>query len=162
MKRPPNLSKPLRIYLDTSVFGGVFEDEFSVPSRLLMDEINAGKFIAVVSPVVEDEIRDAPQRVKNLYNSQIAKAEFVDMTAKSLALRDAFIKGEVVGEGSSRDALHVALAITSGCHVIASWNFRHIVHFQKIHLYNAIGLVMGYSEIEICSPPEVLDYEAQD
>ncbi|RKZ47314.1 MAG: hypothetical protein DRR16_21720 [Candidatus Parabeggiatoa sp. nov. 3] len=55
--------------------------------------------------------------------------------------------------------LHVALATVAGCQLIVSWNFKHIVHFQKIPLYRAINIVKGYTEINIYSPPEVIDYE---
>jgi len=40
-----------------------------------------------------------------------------------------------------------------------SWNFKHIVHFQKIPLYRAINTIKGYAEINIYSPPEVINYE---
>jgi hypothetical protein len=43
-----------------------------------------------------------------------------------------------------------------------SWNFRHIVHFEKSRLYNAINRLRGYAEIEIRSPLEVIDYEKED
>jgi len=37
---------------------------------------------------------------------------------------------------------------------------RHIVHFDKIPMYNGINKVMGYDEIAIYSPREVIEYEA--
>ena len=43
--------------------------------------------------------------------------------------------------------------------MIVSWNFRHIVHFDKIRLYNAINLFNGYASIAIHSPLEVIAYE---
>jgi hypothetical protein len=35
--------KKLRLYLDTSVFGGVYDDEFKEASTILFDKIKAGK-----------------------------------------------------------------------------------------------------------------------
>ena len=46
--------------------------------------------------------------------------------------------------------------------VFVSWNFKHIVHFDKIRQYNAIGVLNGYREIDIRSPAEVIDYEGQE
>ena len=40
-----------------------------------------------------------------------------------------------------------------------SWNFRHIVNFQKIPRYNAVNTLNGYKEIAIYSPLEVIEYE---
>ncbi len=59
----------------------------------------------------------------------------------------------------SDDALHVAIATVSSCSLIVSWNFKHIVHFDKIKLYNAVNILKGFSEIAIFSPLEVISYE---
>ncbi len=40
--------------------------------------------------------------------------------------------------------------------MIVSWNFKHIVHFQKIRGFHAVNLVEGYATIEIYSPQEVV------
>ena len=55
--------------------------------------------------------------------------------------------------------LHVALSTTTGCDGIISWNFEHIVNFQKIPLYNAVNVLHGFNTIFIHSPPEVVNYE---
>ena len=60
------------------------------------------------------------------------------------------------------DAGHVAAATIGGADLIVSWNFRHIVHFDKIRQYNAISVLNGYHEIDIRSPAEVIDYEEQE
>ena len=38
-----------------------------------------------------------------------------------------------------------------------SWNFQHIVHFQKIPQYNAVNALHGYNSIAIHSPREVIN-----
>jgi hypothetical protein len=40
-----------------------------------------------------------------------------------------------------------------------SWNFKHIVHFEKIPLYNAVNTLQGYHAIAIYSPQEVISYD---
>ena len=35
----------MKIYADTSVFGGVFDQEFSAPSKQFFDEVDTGRFI---------------------------------------------------------------------------------------------------------------------
>ena len=57
------------------------------------------------------------------------------------------------------DALHVALATIAECNVIVSWNFKHIVNFRKIPLFNAVNMLNGYRQIAIHSPLEVINYE---
>ena len=55
------------------------------------------------------------------------------------------------------DALHVAMASVNECQAIVSWNFRDIVNFRKIPMYNTINTLNGYGSIAIYSPLEVIE-----
>jgi hypothetical protein len=82
----------------------------------------------------------------------------VDVSAEALSLRDAYLEAGVVTQQWADDALHVAIATVASCSLIVSWNFRHIVHFEKIPLYNAVNTLKGYGTIGIFSPLEVIGY----
>jgi hypothetical protein len=56
----------------------------------------------------------------------------------------------------------IRLATVAGCRVIVSWNFRHIVSFQKIPLYNGVNLTRGYGAIGFHTPQEVVLDEDED
>ena len=56
----------MRFYLDTSVFGGFFDEEFSEDTRRLFSEIANGRFSIVVSAVTTQELLEAPDDVRNL------------------------------------------------------------------------------------------------
>ncbi|MGR3177912.1 MAG: hypothetical protein ACUZ8E_07630 [Candidatus Anammoxibacter sp.] len=99
------------------------------------------------------------KKVKKIFDNLIGIAKIVDISKESLELRDAYLKAGIVTPKYSDDALHVALASVSNCSLIVSWNFKHIVHFEKIPLYNAVNILNGYSEIKIFSPLEVIKYE---
>ena len=71
-------------------------------------------------------------------------------------MQGAYLPQKIVGRRWALDALHVALATVSRCRVIVSWNFKHVVHFQKIPLYNAVNGLHGYGEIAIHTPQEVI------
>ena len=43
--------------------------------------------------------------------------------------------------------------------LLVSWNFRHIVHFDKIRLFNSVNLELGYKPLQIYSPREVTKTE---
>jgi len=75
-----------------------------------------------------------------------------------LKLRDAYLNARIVSKKFSNDALHVAFATISECSIIVSWNFKHIVNFEKIPLYNAINIINGYKQVAIHSPLEVIKY----
>jgi len=149
---------PIRVYADTSVYGGAFDVEFEKFSRPFFEQVRAGRFRLVIGPPVRAEVQSAPPSVRALYSEVSLHAEFVDITADALDLRDAYLAADVVGAGSAVDALHVALATVSACTVIVSWNFKHIVHRDKAPRYNAVNALRGLSSIGIYSPAEIVDY----
>src|SRR3990170_4149829 len=56
------------------------------------------------------------------------------------------------------DARHIAIATGAGADLLVSWNFKHIVRFDKIQKFNAVNIEMGYKPISIYSPREVTTY----
>ncbi len=154
--------KAIRVYADTSVFGGIYDEEFKEPSRIFFEQVKSGQFVLVTSAVVQDELVAAPLTVRYLFEELLGLAEVADITASALELRDAYLQAKIVTPKYSADALHVALATVAGCSLIVSWNFQHIVHFQKIPLYNAMSMLQGYQPIAIYSPREVIRYEDEE
>ena len=154
--------EPIRIYADTSVFGGAFDEEFSRPSQQFFRQVLEGRFRLVLSPLVQDELVAAPERVQRFFDEVTGGADIVRITADATRLQTAYLSFGILTDKSSGDALHVAIATVSECSVIVSWNFKHIVHFDKIPLYNAVNRQKGFSEIAIYSPLEVIEYEDED
>ncbi len=148
-----------RVYADTSVFGGVFDEGFDLASRTFFQQVKDGRFQLVISATVQREISAAPTPVQIFFEDVAKFAEFIVSDEEALQLRQAYLDAGIVTAKSATDALHVALATVAKCRLIISWNFKHIVHFQKIPLYRAINLINGYEEINIYSPPQVLNYE---
>jgi predicted nucleic acid-binding protein len=148
----------IRVYADTSVFGGVFDPEFARPSRAFFKQARSGRFELVTSVLVQAEIQAAPGHVQRFFNAFVQNVEIMPVSTEAVRLQQAYLAAGVVASRRLADALHVALATTLGCALIMNWNFRHIVHFQKIPLYNAVNTLQGYASIAIHSPGEVLAY----
>jgi hypothetical protein len=149
--------KRLRIYVDTSVIGGCEDEEFSGPSRQLWSKFKAGECVLVLSDLTLQEIGDAPPPVRRrLEEIPIAHQIMVSLDSEAKELAEAYLTHGVVGPGSLADALHVALATVNAVDVLVSWNFKHIVNFGRIRLFNAVNLEQGYGLIEIRTPNEVL------
>ena len=153
------MAKPIQVYADASVYGGAFDEEFAAASREFFDQVRSGRFRLFTSVVVADEMQDAPERVLTLFDEMRRLAEDVEVTPQAIELRQAYLAAGIVGDKWRTDALHVALATTSQCTVIVSWNFKHIVHFEKIPLYNGVNLARGYHVIAIHTPQEVIAHE---
>ncbi|MDO8589642.1 MAG: PIN domain-containing protein [Armatimonadota bacterium] len=153
------MRSPIRVYVDTSVFGGVFDEEFRDISARFFEAVRTGRFVLVSSGLVEDELAPSPARVQDFFEEISATGEVVDLSDEALALRDSYVSSGVVSAQYVADALHVALATTTNCNMIVSWNFKHIVNYRRVQQYNAVNILNGYGSILICSPPEVVENE---
>jgi hypothetical protein len=149
------MTKPIRVYADASVYGGVFDEEFDAASRGFFDCVRAGQFRLVVSTIVRDELENAPEQVRTLFEELRQIAEAVDIDEDCVRLQQAYLAAGIVGQKWETDAMHVAIATESQCAVIVSWNFKHMVNFRKIPLYNGVNLAHGYNPIAIHTPREV-------
>ncbi|MGH9891743.1 MAG: PIN domain protein [bacterium] len=151
--------KSLRVYVDTSVIGGYFDPEFEPWSKGLIDDFRRGRLLAVLSDVTAAEVEEAPQPVRDLHAELVSGgAEIVSVASEALRLVSRYQERGVLGRRFRNDMLHIALATIAKVDVLVSWNFRHIVRLDKIRLFNAVNLELGYSLLSIYSPREVTSY----
>ena len=148
-----------RIYIDTSIVGGYFDEEFKEATIALFQRLENKEIIFLISDLLDLELINAPQRVSDLlHNYSADKFERVDLTEEAINLADAYIKEGVVGKTSLEDCRHIALATIHKVDVLASWNFKHIVNLDRIKGYNSVNLRLGYQMIEIRSPKDLINY----
>ncbi len=148
-----------RVYIDTSVIGGSHDDEFAPWSNGLMKDFRLGNFRPVVSEVVDAEIRDAPEPVRDIYSKLLTlNPEFLNVTVEAVQLAETYLKRRILTTNFFDDALHIALASVAEVDVLVSWNFKHIVHFDKIRMFTAVNMELGYKPLQIYSPREVTNY----
>lgn len=160
MKLNQNKQLKPRIYIDTSVFGGHFDDEFSEHTIPLFNLIRSGAYVVLYSNVTQDELDNAPENVKELVRSlSVDSTEFLETTSEAIDLATEYITEKVVGKTSFADCLHIALATINRADFLVSWNFKHIVNIERIRGYNSINIKNGYKQLEIRSPREFEQYE---
>ena len=148
-----------KLYIDTSVFGGYFDEEFSEHTIPLFERIKNGEFVLLYSSVTQDELENAPEKVKDLVKSLKAEfTEYIETTDETLGLAAEYISEKVVGQTSYADCLHIALATINRADFLVSWNFKHIVNIERIKGYNSINIKNGYKQLEIRSPREFEKY----
>lgn len=149
-----------RIYIDTSVIGGYFDEEFEEATKLLFDRIQNNEFFVYFSDVNEAELIPAPQKIKDIVEL-IPKScvHHIKMDSQVEDLAQTYIKEKALGKASENDAYHIALSSVYRLDCLISWNFKHIVNFDKIKLFNSINLRLGYPIIDIRSPLEFLRNE---
>jgi predicted nucleic acid-binding protein len=148
-----------RIYIDTSIVGGYFDEEFKEATRMLFQRFENKEIKFVVSELLDLELIKAPLHVRELlFNYPSDYFERVDLTEEAIRLADTYIEEKVVGKSSIEDCRHIAMATIYKVDVLASWNFKHIVNLDRIKGYNSVNLRLGYSMIEIRSPKDLVNY----
>lgn len=149
-----------KFYIDTSVFGGHFDIEFAEYTIPLFERLNNGEFTMLFSTVTQEELENAPKKVKDLIKKiKMEHSEFLEINNEAIDLALEYISEKVVGKTSYADCLHIALATINKADYLISWNFKHIVNVQRIIGYNAINIKNGYKQLEIRSPRDFVKYE---
>jgi hypothetical protein len=153
-----------RIYIDTSVIGGCFDPEFAEWSNGLMRDFQNGSFQPLLSEVIAAEIEEAPEDVQAIYAELISlNAEVLRVEESALELADRYQERGILTPNFYDDGLHIAIATVAEADLLVSWNFKHIVRFDKIRLFNAVNSEFGYKPLQIFSPREVTTHgQAED
>lgn len=141
------------MYLDTSVFGGYYDEEFAGITRPFFEMIFSRQITPLLSVTLITEIADAPSQVRALLRQVLPLGESLPLTPEAVRLQEAYLQNKVVSRKYSDDALHVAQATVAHAQVLTSWNFRHMMlHPRRTRLFNAVNLVEGYGFLTIMSP----------
>lgn len=156
--------KKLQLYLDTSIFNFVIAQDAPQEREItlkLFEEIRKGEYEVFISSVVVAEINRAPietaSRLRKLIQEINPEELFIDDTVHALAKK--YLEQGIIPLKYEDDALHIAVASVNDLDVIVSWNFKHIVKMKTKREVTGINALMGYKEIEIYSPLEVVKNE---
>jgi len=60
-----------------------------------------------------------------------------------MELSGKYLQNKILPVKFEDDARPVAIATIYNIDMIVSWNFKHIVHFDKIRQFNSINLIEG-------------------
>jgi hypothetical protein len=147
-----------RVYIDTSVIGGYFDEEFEFYTKLFFEKVEQRKFKVILSDILATELQGAPEHVIKFYES-IPKdgVDYIEQTEDSIQLGEEYIKEGVVGKTSRTDCRHIALATLTNADILVSWNFKHIVNITRIRGYNSVNIKYGHRILEIRTPREILE-----
>ena len=158
--------KKTRIYLDTSVISHL--DAPETPEKMrdtlrLWKKVKRGVYEVVLSEVVFIELTKCQEPKKSLLADalQQIKYERVESNDDVVALASKFVNFGVLRQKSFDDCRHIAAALLSGCDIIVSWNFKHIVNPKTISGVKEISATGGYKDMIICSP-SMLAEESDD
>jgi hypothetical protein len=88
-----------RLYFDTSVFGGIYDEEFEEISLLLFEKVKLGQIICVYSDLTVTELKNAPDRVKDYFLSLPKEyMELAEITEEAYILADKYLAEKLWGQ----------------------------------------------------------------
>ena len=150
-----------KVYLDTSVIGGYFDEEFEFWTKIFFESVKRGEFKIAISELLTQELKLAPTAIRTFLDEIPKKHKFyIELNKETDDLAKMYINNNIVGIKSLADCRHIAVATVHEIEILTSWNFKHIVNLNKIHLYNGINIQNGYRPIEIRTPREIVNYES--
>jgi predicted nucleic acid-binding protein len=154
--------KPLKIYLETTVFNFKFADDSPDKKQdtiKLFDEIKRGKYIPYTSNYVLQELIKAeePKKSKMVNLIEEYKLNFLEADENAEILADKYILEEIIPMRYRTDGLHIAMATINDLDIIVSYNFQHIVKLKTIMGTESVNIREGYKRIGIYSPTEVIE-----
>ena len=144
------------LYLDTSVLGGYFDDEFKEATQELWRQMEQGRFRFFTSLVMVDELTEAPERVRELFTTAFASENILEVTGEMEQLAAAYMKQAILTPKYSDDARHVAVCTVARIDYLVSWNFRHLVNVEREKGFNVVNLLQGYPTLRIVNPLELI------
>jgi predicted nucleic acid-binding protein len=159
------VAKKLKLYLETSVWNFVFAEDAPEKQQItqkFFTEVEKGRYEIYVSDLVIVEVTDTPiekkrNQLENLiYEYQpirLALSEEVEVLTKK------YLEAQIVPRKFQEDVIHIAYASAAHLDAIVSWNLRHIVKLKTKIAVNLVNRSLGYKEIEIVTPEEVVGYE---
>jgi hypothetical protein len=147
----------MKFYVDTSVWGGFDDKEFSEWTVPFFEQARQGLFTVILSDVTIKELKTAPDIIRNLPASIPADyLEEVFLTDEQLLLANRYVQEGALTTKCYTDAQHIAMASVLKVDGLVSWNFKHMVNFFRVRQYNAINLKSGYGIIDIVTPKQMI------
>jgi predicted nucleic acid-binding protein len=146
----------VEIYIDTSVIGGYFDDEFRDETRRLWTLRKKSLFSFKTSIVTLEEISRAPAKVRDLFAKTFGEDSILTTSPEAEQLAQAYMERGVVPQKYFDDALHVAICTLARINYLASWNFKHLANLQRENAFNGVNLLHGYAQVRIVSPKQLI------
>src|SRR4030042_569886 len=153
------LSKPLLLYLDTSVPSFLYS-----PDDLERQEVTKSFFEKVrnnkgydlyISDITLREIGNTQDVEKrNAIKLSVSDIPILETDTEVIELANRYLKEELIPAKYRDDALHIAIASVNNIDTLVSWNFEHIVRLKTKRGVSGINTLLGYKVIGIIPPQE--------
>jgi predicted nucleic acid-binding protein len=145
-----------KIYIDTSVIGGYFDDEFQAETRRLWSLRKKSQFHFTTSILTLEEILTAPTQVQELFAKTFDEDSILPSSFEAEELARAYMERGVVPTKYFEDAQHVAICTLARINCLVSWNYKHLANLQRENAFNGVNLLHGYAQVRILCPTSLI------
>ena len=151
-----------KIYLDTSVISHLYQ--LDVPDKMndtlaLWEDIKLGLYDVYTSQVTLAELAENDEHKRDLLLNYLAEIDytFIPVDDEIRAYADKVVEEGILTNKRYDDCLHIGCAVVHGCHMILSWNFKHMVRVRTVNGVRSINAMLGYHGIDIFSPNMMIE-----
>ena len=150
--------KKLKIYLDTSIIGYLYQDtqpEKMADTKMFWEQIKSGVYDVIISELLLEELsNNANEDIRNILLDFLTEIEYeiISPNAEIENLANKIISQGILTKKNYADCIHIAAAVVHNCNFLVSWNFKHLVNIQTINGVRAISTLEGYKNIDILQP----------
>ncbi|MDE7310433.1 MAG: PIN domain-containing protein [Eubacterium sp.] len=154
----------MKVYLDTSVIS--YFDQKDTPEKMketqdVWELFQKGRYEIYISDVAVYEINKCSVEKQEILLDYLDQIEYniIETDENTVSLAEKFIDFGVLKRESYYDCRHIAAAVLTGCDMIVSWNFKHIVNVKTIQGVKAVTTYGGYKDLMIYPPSALLEEE---
>lgn len=151
-----------KVYVETSVISYLTAQ----PSRDLVTaarqqitrewwETQRDRFDLFISQFVFTEACSGDERAAGLRVRALHGIPLVELTPLAMRLGEHFLEQGALPRKAIIDALHIAVAVTSGMDFLLTWNFKHLANAALRSSIDSICLLQGFEPCVICTPEEL-------
>jgi len=157
------MPKP-KIYLETTLFNFYVDEDRGFAHEttiLLFNEILEGKYSALTSRIVIDELNAAPGAKRDKMLNLILEYDIpvLETNDEVVRMADLYVRDDIIPARYRTDGLHIAIATVYDLDMVISMNFAHIVKRKTKIGIGSINTLNGYRALEIYSPMEIVENE---
>jgi len=159
--------RKLKIYLDTSVISHLDapdRPDWMDDTLKLWETIKVGAYDVVLSYVDFNEIAKCSEEKQATLADFLTQIQYmhVEYSDEIFALAGEFIRLGILKQKSFDDAQHIATAMVSGCDIIVSWNFKHMVNHKTIDGVKIVSALTKYRDVAIYTPTMLIGGDDDD
>jgi predicted nucleic acid-binding protein len=154
-----------KAYIDTSVFGALYDTEDAKRVRITKTMIEILRMrigcLPFISNIVIEEIEGAPDKIAKGLNKVLKQvnATILHESEECATLVKEYLKKNIIPRRYRDDCRHIAVAVINNIDVIITWNCRHMANIDRKRAINEINQKMGFGPIDIITPLEVVEID---